>query len=92
MTYRDYAEACQIFSVETANWNSLDNNKFYTTGTNCPWVETADNAHGGIDVSWAFNESEDYIYDEAEHHFRNHFIRLIEQGIDENWDMKLVCQ
>ena len=49
-----YAFICKKFSSDTADWNSLTDTQFYTT-RGSEWTETPDNAHNGIDISWAFH-------------------------------------
>lgn len=67
MTKNEYLKICIKFAEDTANWGGLEN-KFYSTHT-AGWVETADNEHGGIDVSWAFHKSQEYIEAHAAEQF-----------------------
>lgn len=67
MTKNEYLKICVKFAEDTANWGGLEN-KFYSTHT-AGWVETADNEHGGIDVSWAFHQSQEYIEAHAAEQF-----------------------
>lgn len=57
---KNYAEICKRFSNDTAEWGGLDKYEFYTTN-GADWKETPDNAHGGVDVSWAFHLPADEI-------------------------------
>lgn len=57
---KNYAEICKSFSKDTSEWGGLDDFKFYTTD-GASWEETSDNAHGGVDVSWAFHLPDDEI-------------------------------
>lgn len=57
---KNYAEICKSFSKDTSEWGGLDDFKFYTT-KGASWEETSDNAHGGVDVSWAFHLPDDDI-------------------------------
>lgn len=56
----NYANICKKFAANTAEWGGLDENSFYTTSYSS-WAETSDNAHGGVDVSWAFHLSSEEI-------------------------------
>ena len=92
MTIKEYASICKKFSSETAEWLGLDNYKDYRTDGANDWYESFDAANGGIDVSWAFHESDDYIDKSADAHFINAIRELIELGrddgwMDEQWDM-----
>lgn len=49
-----YAEICKKFAHDSAEWSRLDFDRFYTTDGSFDWKESSDNAHGGVDVSWAF--------------------------------------
>ena len=55
MKLDDYIDKCKKFSKDTKKWAALDEYKLYTTSPIDCWEETPDNAHGGIDVSWAFH-------------------------------------
>ena len=91
MTINEYTDICIEFAIATSNFGSLNEYKFYTT-YNGNWIETCDNAHSGIDVSWAFHQFADTIREDAPAHFKKHFLDLVEQGIDENWNLELTFQ
>ena len=55
MKLDDYIGKCKQFAKDTKKWAALDEYKCYTTSPIDGWEETPDNAHGGIDVSWAFH-------------------------------------
>ena len=55
MDIATYTQTCKQFARETKKWAALDEYKHYTTSPLDGWEETPDNAHGGIDVSWAFH-------------------------------------
>ena len=63
MYYSEYLNACRNFAQETRNWSYLPVGRFFTTNDSeeSGWTETCDNAHGGLDVSWAFGKEDDYI-------------------------------
>lgn len=71
MTKKEYLTACIKFAEDTVNWGGLEN-KFYSTH-DVSWVETTDNEHGGIDVSWAFHQSREYIEAHAAEQFLANF-------------------
>lgn len=71
MTKKEYLKICVKFAEDTATWGGLEN-KFYSTH-DAGWVETTDNEHGGIDVSWAFHQSPDYIKEHAVEEFLDNF-------------------
>jgi hypothetical protein len=50
---KDYTTACLAFARETRE-QGLDWCHSYTTDGDAGWVETCDNAHDGLDVSWAY--------------------------------------
>lgn len=71
MTKKEYLTVSIKFAEDTATWGGLEN-KFYTT-YNSSWIESTDNEHGGIDVSWAFHQSPDYIKKHAVEEFLDNF-------------------
>ena len=85
MTIKEYATICKKFSSETADWIGLDNYKHYRTDGRSDWYESCDACHGGIDVSWAFHESDDQIDNLASDQFLNAIRELIEIGRDDGW-------
>lgn len=85
MTIKDYTAAAKRFAKDSRKWGGLDQYKFYTTDGD-EWVESSDNANGGLDLSWAFHESEGTIRAEAPQRFLDQLADLLELGIDEGWD------
>lgn len=57
MTLKEYTEREIQFAKDTKEWGHLDKFSHYTTGQWEDWEETSDNAHGGIDLSWAFHKN-----------------------------------
>lgn len=49
-------------------------------------ADTDDNAHGGLDVSWAFHESPEYIMAEAPQRFIDEIAAQLEQAIGETYN------
>lgn len=86
MLVKEYVESCVRFAHDTSKWPKLNGIKFYTTAPDCGWEESCDNAHGGLDVSWAFHESAEVIAQEAAQRFINEIAAHLEQGINENWE------
>ena len=60
MKYSDYLTICKEFANDSRTWSALEESRFYTTDISL-WIETPDNAHGGLDVSWAFHRTESEI-------------------------------
>lgn len=61
-TFEHYVESALLFANETRDWHGMNDLRHYTTrGPGVGWSETTDNAHGGMDISWAFHKDEDYI-------------------------------
>ena len=59
-TLEEYREAVRKFLADSADWAGLEPYTFYTTGHyRYDWAETCDNAHGGLDLSWAFYATRD---------------------------------
>lgn len=54
-----YAKACQEFASDTADWYELDDDCWYVSNGG-HWNEEGNGSYG-IDVSWAFHESPEYI-------------------------------
>lgn len=86
MTIKTYIESCIKFAAETKNWGDMYEYSHYTTDGIGGWEESCDNAHGGLDVSWAFHESPEYIKAEAPQRFVDEIAAQLEQAIDEGWD------
>lgn len=63
-TVKKYAEICKQFSKDTAEWNDLEKNKFYTASRSA-WSESDGNAAREVSVSWAFHLSDDEIEQRA---------------------------
>lgn len=56
MNVEKYTNCCKKFAEETREWAGLRSfSRYYTSKDDCDWAETCDNAHGGLDVSWAFH-------------------------------------
>lgn len=85
-TVKRYAEICKSFSRETEDWSYLPDEKFYTTDGSFDWKESSDNAHGGIDVSWAFKLSDIEIdYAAAERLFEL-LMEEIQLAVSDEWE------
>ena len=68
-TLDDYGAACLDFAHETREWGGLQNG-FYTTDGTAGWQHSSDNANGGMDVRWAFHQSDEYIHE----HYAAHLL------------------
>ena len=76
ITVKEYTEACKAFAKDTAEWDSVRPGQFYTT-YGSKWRETSDNGHGGLDIEWAFHESDDYIEKNAPQEMIDYFEEII---------------
>lgn len=85
MTVKEYTAVCLNFAKETAEHSELSSTAFYTT-RGSSWWETCDNSNGGIDVSWAFHQSEEYIKENAAQFFVDEIASLVNLAIDDEWD------
>ena len=86
MNIKEYTEICLDFAKESSDWMRLDERQHYTTCSQGGWYESCDNADGGIDVSWAFHESESYIRERAPHKFVDKLLQIVQVAIDDEWD------
>lgn len=86
MLIQEYVKSCIQFSHDTYKWAELDDTKFYTTTPNGGWEETCDNAHGGLDVSWAFKLTSGKIKEFGPQEFVNRCCEEITALIDNEVD------
>lgn len=84
--FQNYLEYCKKFAEDSHEWAALDEFQFYTTHPLDGWRESCDNAHGGMDVRWAFHCPESEIELLASRQFAEQIGALIEQTIDEDGD------
>lgn len=82
---KNYAKICKKFSADTVDWSSLDEFQYYTT-SNQDWEESSDNAHGGIDVSWAFQLSDEEIEMRAAEKLYEQLMNELELAYSDGWD------
>lgn len=87
MTIRAYIECCKKFAEDSKSWYTFDIYKFYTTDNySWDWKETCDNAHGGLDVSWAFHmdtaDIEKYAPEEFRRSVAEDLLALADNGAD----------
>ncbi len=87
LSVQNYSEICKKFSSDTSDWSGLDNYSFYTT-SGAGWEETSDNAHGGVDVKWAFHLSDEEIEMRAAEELFEKLMDNIQLGIDEEYDFE----
>ena len=81
---KNYAEICKRFSNDTSEWGGLDDYKFYTTD-GAGWEETSDNAHGGVDVSWAFQLSDGEIEMRAAEELLEQLMNELDLADSDGW-------
>lgn len=83
MTYNEYLDICQIFARDSEAWLGIDDGAFYTTAqTSAGWEESCDNAHGGLDVSWAFHKTEKEVKEEAPGMYARLIVETVKCMID----------
>lgn len=82
---KNYAEICKSFSKDTSEWGGLDDYSFYTTDSSS-WEETSDNAHGGVDVSWAFHLSDEEIEMRAAEELLEQLMNELNLADSDGWD------
>ena len=81
MLIKDYTENCLKFVKETKKWGSLNPYHYYLTN-GFSWNETCDGNGGGLDVSWAFNRSNNEIKELAPQKFVDLIKEEIQTAID----------
>lgn len=85
-TVKRYAEICKSFSRDTREWSYLPFENFYTTDGSFDWKESSDNAHDGIDVSWAFKLSETEIEYTAAEQLFNLLLEEVNLAVSDEWE------
>lgn len=82
LRYEMYKKSCKSFYNESYYWSALPN-KFYTDDGEGNWIESCDNSHGGLDVSWVWQ------YPRYENFIQDKFIEfigdIINITINDNW-------
>lgn len=82
-----YINVAIKFAEDTMEWGGLPEQQWYTTTNSTNnWIESSDNAHGGMDVSWAFHLSEKEIRERAPYQFINEIRELLQVAVDDGWD------
>ena len=82
-----YTNIAIKFAEDTREWGGISEFVWYTTTNNTnDWVESSDNAHGGMDVSWAFHLSEQEIKRIAPYRFINEIREPLQVAVDDGWD------
>lgn len=84
---RHYADICKRFAADTKEWSRLDDSRFYTTDCS-EWCESCDNAHGGIDVSWAFHMDEKAIEEMSAEMLFELLMEKLRLALDDEWDIE----
>ncbi len=96
MNVESYIDCCKKFAKDTQGWARLDDYNYYTTQNDSDWAETCDNAHGGIDVSWAFHKSSVAIKKRAPKMFcakiSNEISTLVDNGVDYDTFRNRICE
>lgn len=88
MTLEEYTERAIKFAEDTKEWSHLKNFEGYSyvTGLWEDWEETSDNAHGGINLEWAFHEDDSFIKEHAAEYFIEKLLDEIQFGVDNEWN------
>lgn len=85
MTFDNYLDACKRFREDSRDWSALETGKHYTT-TGEGWVESCDDADGGIDVSWAFWQNGWNVDEEARSRYDAAYRDMLRLADDDEWD------
>ena len=83
---KEYTERAIQFAKDTKEWGHLDEFSHYTTGQWEDWKETSDNAHGGIDLSWAFHENKKFKTKKEAEYFIKNLLDEVQCGVDDEWN------
>ena len=86
MTLKEYTDGCKKFAADSAEWGGLDPEQFYVA-TPLGWVESCDNAVGGIRLAWAFHVPADAITEKvAWLQYLAEFSTDCDCAVDDEWD------
>ena len=82
---KNYIKSVRSFLNDSADWDQIEDERFYSSQENGEWVETSDNGNGGLDVSWAFgkNPTDDEIIEKFAQLTSKEVKLLIEQDFDQ---------
>lgn len=77
-TRQSYAVSVLKFQEDSRDWNSIPDHQMYAANTDGDYIETTDNAQGGIPVEWAFhsNLDNDELNIEIYRHYGEYFTNL----------------
>lgn len=84
-TINAYTDVCKKFSHDTQGWSYLPFASFFTTRGD-GWEESSDNAHDGVDVSWAFKLSDPEIEEAAARVLYELLLEELQVAVDDGWD------
>lgn len=87
INFKNYIMDAKKFSRDTSNLLELKDSKFYVTSKTSGWEESCDNAYGGVDVSWAFHETEEEIEKQAVGRLYEMLIDELQLAIDEEYGL-----
>lgn len=83
MNLEEYIICCKHFAHDTEGWGGLADCKFYTTdGVGC-WDESCDNAHGGLDIAWAFHCTDAEIESDAKWRYDSELEQELNDALDD---------
>lgn len=82
-----YAEICKKFANDSREWLRLPDS-FFTTDGSFDWKESSDNAHGGVDVSWAFMLTDKEIEYSAAERLLELLKEEIQLAVDDVWNIE----
>ena len=91
-TVQKYVKSCQEFADDTTEWSELDDYHYYETTSygynDHGWDESCDGGTCGVDVSWAFHESAEYIDYYAPEVMLKNLLEELQNAIDEKYDLE----
>lgn len=85
--FDDYFETVKTFCKDSAEWGGLDGNLYYMSDGN-GWIETSDNANGGLDVSWAFKAevTKEMVTEKFAELIKDLIINIVDNWLDDDPD------
>lgn len=83
MTIKEYILTCKNFAHDTKDWGGLTDCKFYTTDGVGYWDESPDNAHGGLDIAWAFHRTDEDIEAKAKRRYESQLQQELSDSLDD---------
>lgn len=84
MNYKNFLKSAKEFRDDTREWDKIDQYQFYCTKQPYGWYESTDGANGGLDVSWAFQLTNNDIEKTAPAEFLNQLQANLENLLEDD--------